>query len=99
MNDPIPVAAARQIADESGHDIVVIVAWRRATNRSHVTTYGKNPMDKMGAAKLGEILAQAAGIGPPTQSFEDFRTRTAADWAQEKDALLRRIQELENGEN
>lgn len=79
---PVPVDAARRMADDSDKDIVVVIAW--------------NAMDKMGAAKLGDIVAGAAGCDLSQKThFEDFRTRTQTQWAQKKDQLTRRIRELE----
>lgn len=95
---PIDVEAARSIADRFDKDIIAILAWDRAFNRTHTTTFGKTIADKAGAAMLGEILAKAAGMGPPDVKFEDFRTRLAAEWAREEDVLLARIRDLENAQ-
>lgn len=93
---PIPVDAAREISRRYARDVVVIVAWERIHNDLHVTTYGKQAIDKLSAATLGEILTKAAGVdplsgGPP---YEDFRLRTQAEWAEEREALLQLLQDL-----
>ena len=89
--EPIPVATARNVAAQHGRDVVVIVTWSRAANRMDTITYGRSANDKVTAAKLGEILTNAAGAGPPEATHEDFRERTAAQWAQEKDRLTRAL--------
>lgn len=94
---PVPVEAARDVAHGFEKNIVVIVSWDREHNRLHTTTYGVGAGDKVGAAKLGEILTKAAGIDLTQKvNFEDFRERTQADWAVERERLKARVRELED---
>lgn len=97
---PVPVDAARRVADDYAKDLVVITSWDRASNVVFTATYGRTAPDKHAAARLGVILAEAAGCDmSQVTPYEDFRTATAAEWAEEKDKLLRRIRELEGERN
>lgn len=83
---PVPVEAARQIAHQYEKDVVVIVAHDGVHGQIHTTTYGKDELDKIRAAELGPILAEAAGgFTPAAKSFEDFRN--AAQSATKFDVL------------
>ena len=89
---PVPVEAARQIAAMYRKCIVIILAVDRAHDKVHTTTYGASPDVKALAAKLGDQATKAiVGCIDARQSHEDFCTRTQAQWAQEKDELLRII--------
>lgn len=93
---PVPVAAAESIAREYDKAIVVIIAWDAAHNRLHTTTYAPDAQYKAGAAELGEILAQASGANlDQVTNYEDFRTCTQAEWAEEKSKLVRCIEALQ----
>jgi hypothetical protein len=93
---PVPVQAARDISRLFGKQIVVIVSFDRVFGLLHTTTFGEQAEDKHPAAVLGEILAAAAGSDlSKATSFEDFRSRTVAEWAREKDDLLGQIRSLE----
>lgn len=71
---PVPVSSARDIANAFGKQIVVIVAVDRVHGQVHTTTYGKEAFDKIAAAELGQVLAEAAGgFTPAAHCFEDFR--------------------------
>lgn len=86
---PVPVEAAREIAQKFAKDIVVIVATDRAHDQIHTTTYGRSQFDKIHAAELGPVLATAAGgFVPAAKMFEDFRD--PAERAVKYDALLAR---------
>ena len=93
----VPVSAARDIANVFDKNVVVIVSWDSTHNLMHTTTYGKSEMDKIWSASLGEIVTKAAG-GDVSQKLtnEDWRLRTEAGWAIEKDNLLKRIKTLED---
>ena len=54
---PIPVSAAKQIANEYGYDQVIVVA--RAVGEGggeHVTTYGRDKQHCSVAARCGDFL-------------------------------------------
>jgi hypothetical protein len=53
---PIPIKAAKQIADDYGYDQVVVIA-RCVGNdgKEHVTTYGRNKAHCRAAAKIGDF--------------------------------------------
>ena len=51
----IPIAAAKQIAEEYGYDQVVILA-RKIPEGSHATTYGANKAHCEVAAAVGRIF-------------------------------------------
>lgn len=93
---PVPVQALREISDRFDKDILAIVTWDERHNMCHVTTYGRKAAHKAGAAELGDILAKAAGLSiEQVTHFEDFRTVTQSEWAEEKARLLKRIADLE----
>lgn len=79
---PIPVDVARQLSEEYGHDILVIVAYSHECTQVHTTTFGKAPLDKHRAASLADQLAAHAGANLKSKvSYEDFRSRTTAEFA------------------
>lgn len=63
---PIPISAARRIAEAYGYDQVVIIA--RAVNQGeHCTTYGKDKANCAVAARIGDFLkfkVMGWGTGP-----------------------------------
>lgn len=93
---PVPVSEAMVLSSRYHKCVVVIVAVDEGAGLTHVTTYGSRAELKVRAARLGEVLAKAAGmdLGKAT-TFEDFRTLAAADRAAENEALHRRVAELE----
>lgn len=52
---PIPINAAKQIADKYGYDQVVVIA-RAVGEGEHVTTYGKDKENCAVAASIGNFL-------------------------------------------
>ncbi|WP_297105200.1 hypothetical protein [uncultured Devosia sp.] len=58
--EPIPIAAAREIAQRYGYDQVIIVARRchdtPEPHGEHVTTYGRNAEHCSVAARIGNFL-------------------------------------------
>ncbi len=52
---PIPISAAKQIAQEHGYDQVIIVA-RAVGEGEHVTTYGRDKANCDVAARIGDFL-------------------------------------------
>ena len=76
MNDrpmfPIPVEAARRVADRYGYDQVIIVARRvgdEAPCGEHVTTYGVSAEHCDVAARCGNRLKREV-MGPPDRDWE-----------------------------
>lgn len=54
---PIPVSAAKHIADEYDYDQVVVIARKVGdSGGEHVTTYGKDKPNCDVAAKIGDYL-------------------------------------------
>jgi hypothetical protein len=93
---PVPVEAARAVAQRWEKQVVVIVAWDQGHNKVHTTTYGFSPRDKIAAAKLGELLTAAAGADrSESVGFEDFRWLSQAEAAQAKERLETLIAECE----
>lgn len=60
---PIPISAAKHIAEEYGYDQVVVYARRTGENPSgeHMTTYGINKVHCEIAAKIGKVLQKFMG--------------------------------------
>lgn len=52
---PIPISAAKQIAEEYDYDQVVVIA-RKVGQGEHVTTYGKDKANCDVAARIGDFL-------------------------------------------
>lgn len=76
---PVPVEAARQISVGWRKQIVVIVSIDHVFDKTHFTTYGQEPEDKMIAARLGEAICTATGhFIEQAEVSEDFRTVDAA---------------------
>ena len=53
---PIPIAAAKRIAEDYDKDQVIILTWDAAHGQTHVTTYGKTLRDCEQAAEGGNKL-------------------------------------------
>lgn len=78
---PVPVHAARQIAEAFHKDAVVIVSLDRACEMTHTTTYGRSAEDKDFAAAWGDRMVRAVGVDPRREGvkfYEDFRDPTKA---------------------
>ena len=52
---PIPISAAKAIAEEYDYDQVVVIA-RKIGQGEHVTTYGKDKANCDVAARIGDFL-------------------------------------------
>ncbi len=75
---PVPVEAARAIADKYAKSIVIIFAHDPVHGCLHTTTYGRNPQEKAWAAQGGEIATKAlGGIREASTDFEDYRLQQA----------------------
>lgn len=59
---PIHVSVAQHMADGHGKDIVLIVGWDLASNRTNIVTWGREPAQKVAAAKAGETIAKQLGL-------------------------------------
>lgn len=71
---PVPVEAARELADKYDKSIVLIWSWDPVHGLLHTTTYGKSLQEKHWAAQGGEIAAKALGaIMTEKEVYEDFR--------------------------
>jgi len=82
----IPVEICRQLSADFDKEIVIVCAWDSEHEKLHTTTYGKEPQDKINAARGGEICAKALGCDlGRKEDFEDFRTMDAARNAQFRD--------------
>lgn len=87
---PIPVAVAQQIGDGHKKDIVLIVGWDDASNKTAIVTWGREPSQKEAAAKAGETIAKQLGLlDELADVHEDFRREGEA--AKEVDRLRREI--------
>jgi hypothetical protein len=72
---PVPVYAARRLAEEFGKEVVIILAWDHVHDRLHTTTYGRADKSKWLAADAGIVAARALGAQiDMKQYYEDFRT-------------------------
>lgn len=69
---PIPISAARAIAEEYGYDQVIVYARRvgeqPAPHGEHMTTYGVNPTHCGVAARIGKKLQEMIwGVRPAAE--------------------------------
>jgi hypothetical protein len=62
---PVPIAAARRIAEEYGYDQVVVYARKVGEDPDphgeHMTTYGVNKVHCGVAARMGDVLKRFMG--------------------------------------
>lgn len=59
---PIPIAAAKRIAEEYGYDQIVIYARKPGDpGGEHLTTYGTNPTHCLIASRMADKLKQFMG--------------------------------------
>ncbi|MBX3396536.1 MAG: hypothetical protein KF841_14335 [Phycisphaerae bacterium] len=92
----VPVAVAKEIAEKHDKDIVIIVCFQQEPAIFHGTSYGRSVRDKVLAADMIERCMVAAGAEPETRKMnEDFRFKTEAEWAKEKEQLCDKIKALE----
>lgn len=56
MTKPIPIRAARDLADQYGYDQVIIYARKCNTGVEHMTTYGVTRAHCLAASKIGNFL-------------------------------------------
>ena len=85
---PIPVDAARQIADEYQKDVVLFLAWDEASDRTHIVTWGRRPSQKTTAAVAGDMIRGMLRLGK-TETYADFRREGEA--ATTVDMLRRKL--------
>lgn len=75
---PVPVEAAKDIAEKYGKSIVIIFSHDPIHGLLHTTTYGTDPQNKAWAAQGGEIATKAlGGITELSTEFEDYRLAQA----------------------
>lgn len=85
---PIPLAAAKKIADDYGYHQVVIMARHTGTEpgaEEHITTYGVNVQHCRIAAIMGDKLkeiAQWPGVDETTQKIADLEAKVAEQAAE-----------------
>lgn len=86
----VPVEAARSVGQLFDKNMVVILAYDRVHEKTHTTTWGRTPEDKLGVARLGDICAEACGADmSKTEVYQDFRAISAGEQAQKIDKLVR----------
>lgn len=75
---PIPIAAARELAEKYGYDQVVILGADREQSKNHVATYGVTKEHCDEAAKTGEFIGRV--LGPQdTESLRNLRSALNAE--------------------
>ena len=57
----IPITAGKEISEKYGMTQVIICAWDKELNRTHVVTYGKTKEDCIQAAEGGNFIKKALG--------------------------------------
>lgn len=78
---PIPISAAKMIADSYGYDQVVVIARRVGEapepHGEHCTTYGRTPGHCAVAARMGDTLKHRVMAWPDAIGAEDLDRLTA----------------------
>jgi len=75
---PVPVEAAKAIAEQYDKSIVIVFAHDPVYGQIHTTTYGSDPQNKAWAAQGGEIATKAlGGLTELATDFEDYRLAQA----------------------
>ena len=75
---PVPVEAAKAIAEQYDKSIVIVFSHDPAYGLVHTTTYGSDPQNKAWAAQGGEIATRAlGGLTDLASDFEDYRLAQA----------------------
>ena len=70
---PVPVEAAKHIAEHCKKSMVVILCYDPEHELTHATTYGVSAFDKENAAAVAQICSKAIGSDlAKMQTFEDF---------------------------
>ncbi len=90
---PVPVEAARYVADQCEKDVVVIGSIDHAHGKLHVTTFGRTPRDKVLAAEVGDVVGEVLGDMSRVEHFEDFRLQ-AATVKKQRDDLYKALKEM-----
>ena len=90
---PVPVEAAAAIAEQYDKTMVMIVANDQRHKRTHVTTYGASPVDKVMIADLADQFRRDY-LAEPLTTYEDFRTIDQAKRARAIRALMNTVKEL-----
>jgi hypothetical protein len=92
---PVPVEAAKRIADEFRKVAVVILAFDAEHDLVHTTTYGATPLAKDQAAKIGDALPQMLGADVmQSKWYEDYRATEAAQYKAQIDALVAELDSM-----
>lgn len=71
----VPIVAAKAIAETYGKNQVIIIAWDKGHNITHVTTYGHSVIDSAQAGQGGNKLKKA--LGWPDQRCHDESDRVS----------------------
>lgn len=93
---PVPVAAARQIADEFDKSVVIIFAIDAQHDRSHMTTYGRTAEQKAWSAHLGDEVARIISGSEKREVYEDYRSIDAAKNAAKLEHVRAYAKHLDN---
>ncbi len=75
---PVPVEAAKDIAERFQKSIVIIFAHDPVHGQIHTTTFGVSAQEKLWAAQGGEIATKAlGGVTELSVEFQDYRLEQA----------------------
>lgn len=100
---PVPVEAAKNIAEKFGKSIVIVFSHDPIHGMMHTTTYGVDPQDKAWAARGGEIATKAlGGILELKTDFEDYRLAQAKALLSALKGVMKQIEDgslVRNTEN
>jgi hypothetical protein len=85
---PVPVAAAKEIAEKHAKDLVVVISYDRAHDLLHTTTFGTDAQSKDIAAQWGDAIPKLLGCAVEASKwYEDYRATEAATYKERIDQL------------
>lgn len=91
---PVTVQAASQLAEHFSKDWIIVLAGDNVHDQTHFTSYGRSAADKSLSAGLCDHLATLLGFSPEeTRQYADFRTKPAAQRAEEVERLLQLLRD------
>ncbi|WP_149496221.1 hypothetical protein [Roseiconus lacunae] len=86
----IPVSVARAIGEDYRKDWVVILAYDHESQRTHATTWGRDPADKEGAVRVRDKCLETIGADmSDATTHQDYRFASEGERAKIVDDLVR----------
>ena len=91
----IPVSVARVIGEDYRKDCVVILAYDHESQKTHATTWGREPADKAGAVAVRDKCLEAICVDMTGgTTYQDYRFLPEGERAKIVDGLIKSCREL-----